>query len=151
MFLVNGQIALSLQSKGSLHAISKGNGVWVPDCLAAVSSIIAPGKMPLPRKGWEGAWGWDKVRRPAFSSKPKLAKAPRCKGWGAMSYFICFQVGRIESFCLLPRRSNHGQAVAHCRQMLKAINRSVLYKFYRDGVAVRRRRFVSPQNDNFFC
>lgn len=80
IFWGNDLFALSLQSKGSLHAISKGNGVRIPDCLAAVSSIIAPGKKPLSHKGWEGARRRNEVRRPAFSSKPKLAEAPRCKG-----------------------------------------------------------------------
>lgn len=47
--LKNVRFALSLQSKGSLYAISKGNGVRVPDCLAAVSSIIAASMKPLPR------------------------------------------------------------------------------------------------------
>ena len=37
--------------KGSLYAISKGNGVRIPDCLAAVSSFNASSKEPLPMGG----------------------------------------------------------------------------------------------------
>ena len=40
-----------LHRKGSLYAISKGNGVQIPDCLAAVNSFIASGKNPLPYTG----------------------------------------------------------------------------------------------------
>ena len=104
MFLQNGQFALSLQSKGSLYAISKGNGVRVPDCLAAVSSFIAPDNKPLPRKGWEGVWERNEVRRPAFSSMPRLAEAPRCKGSGAMSNFFVFKLAEWK-LCLHTCRS----------------------------------------------